>query len=76
MAAVRPQRDRAKGPAPRRLPGFRFYQDSHGDWRWRLVSANGRTVADSAEGYKRRAGAERGAIAAAALARVILEATP
>jgi uncharacterized protein YegP (UPF0339 family) len=30
---------------------FFMYQDKRGDWRWRLVAANGKTVADSAEGY-------------------------
>lgn len=24
------------------------------DWRWRLVASNGKTIADSAEGYRRR----------------------
>jgi uncharacterized protein YegP (UPF0339 family) len=30
---------------------FHTYQDSAGDWRWRLISTNGRIVADSGEGY-------------------------
>lgn len=29
-----------------------LYQDYRGEWRWRLRSSNGRTVADSGEGYK------------------------
>jgi len=31
-----------------------FYQDTAGDWRWRAKRA-GRIVADSAEGYRRKA---------------------
>ena len=31
------------------------YQDTADEWRWRAVAANGRTIADSAEGYVRRA---------------------
>ena len=27
------------------------YEDREGDFRWRLVASNGRTIADSAEGY-------------------------
>lgn len=30
------------------------YRGADGDWRWRMVAANGRIVADSAEGYRRR----------------------
>jgi len=30
-----------------------FYKDASGQWRWRVVAANGEVVADSAEGYKR-----------------------
>lgn len=28
------------------------YRDQAGEWRWRRVSTNGETVADSGEGYK------------------------
>lgn len=34
---------------------FEIYKDTLGDWRWRLLSRNGRIVADSGEGYKSRA---------------------
>ena len=34
---------------------FRVYQDAAGEWRWRLVSANGRILAVSGEGYRHRA---------------------
>jgi uncharacterized protein YegP (UPF0339 family) len=30
---------------------FEIYNDTQGDWRWRLRARNGRIVADSAEGY-------------------------
>jgi uncharacterized protein YegP (UPF0339 family) len=30
---------------------FHTYKDHIGEWRWRLISSNGRTVADSGEGY-------------------------
>lgn len=32
-------------------PHFQVYPDSRGSWRWRLVAANGLTIADSGEGY-------------------------
>ena len=31
-----------------------LYQDAVGEWRWRLTAANGRILAVSSEGYKRR----------------------
>jgi uncharacterized protein len=30
---------------------FKLYQDGTMMWRWRLKAANGRTIADSGEGY-------------------------
>ena len=33
---------------------FVVYKDSAGDFRWRLVAPNGRTVADSGEGYRNK----------------------
>jgi uncharacterized protein YegP (UPF0339 family) len=39
---------------------FELYQDSQGEWRWRLKAKNGRTVADSGEGYTSRAAAQHG----------------
>lgn len=38
---------------------FEFYEDKHGEYRWRLVAANGRIMADSAEGYTTEAHAKR-----------------
>lgn len=40
-------------------PRFDLYQDKAGEWRWRLVAKNGRTIADSGEGYATKGGAER-----------------
>lgn len=39
---------------------FEIYKDATGDWRWRLRTTNGNTVADSAEGYRHREDCERG----------------
>lgn len=30
---------------------FHTYIDAAGEWRWQLISTNGRIVADSGEGY-------------------------
>lgn len=46
------QRGRATDPAH-----FEVYADAAGEHRWRLVAKNGKTVADSGEGYKRQASA-------------------
>lgn len=35
-------------------PRFHVYQDEASLWRWRLVTVNGRTIADSGEGYTRQ----------------------
>lgn len=40
---------------------FVIYKDSSDEWRWTLVAKNGEKVADSAEGYKRKADCVRGA---------------
>lgn len=37
-----------------------IYKDRKGEWRWRFVAPNGRIVADSGEGYKRKGNAIRG----------------
>ena len=34
-----------------------IYRDAKREWRWRLRASNGRIVADSGEGYRRRASA-------------------
>lgn len=33
---------------------FEVFKDHAGEWRWRLTAANGRIIADSAEGYSKR----------------------
>jgi uncharacterized protein YegP (UPF0339 family) len=37
-------------PAARRV--FQVYEDSAGEWRWRLVAGNERIIAASGEGYR------------------------
>lgn len=39
---------------------FELYEDGAGEWRWRLVHDNGNVIADSAEGYSSKSGAENG----------------
>jgi uncharacterized protein len=36
-----------------------IYQDKRGEWRWRLVAANGNIQADSGEGYTRKLSCRR-----------------
>lgn len=36
---------------------FHIYRDRKGEYRWRLKAGNGRIVAVSGEGYRRKAGA-------------------
>jgi len=38
-----------------RTPKLEIYRDARREWRWRLKASNGRIVADSGEGYRRRA---------------------
>jgi len=38
-------------------PAFYIYEDSAGEYRWRLVAGNNEIVADSAEGYETKSGA-------------------
>lgn len=33
---------------------YSVYKDAKGEWRWRLVAANNRIIADSGEGYHNR----------------------
>lgn len=40
---------------------FELYQDAAGEWRWKLVAANGLIVADSAEGYSSFSNVKRAA---------------
>ena len=34
---------------------FEIYKGTDGKWRWRLLARNGRILADSGEGYARKA---------------------
>ena len=38
---------------------FQIYRDKAGKWRWRLRAGNHRIIADSGEGYSRRAAAAK-----------------
>lgn len=40
-------------------PHFEVYEDSAGQWRWRMVAGNGRIVADSGEGYDSKSSVKR-----------------
>ena len=40
-------------------PHFEVYEDSAGEWRWRMVASNGRIVADGGEGYSSRSAVRR-----------------
>jgi uncharacterized protein YegP (UPF0339 family) len=42
-----------------RTAKLEIYRDAKREWRWRLRAANGRIVADSGEGYRRRASVYR-----------------
>ena len=53
-----------------RGPVYRVYEDHAHEWRWRLVAANGRVIADSGESYTRPGDAERAAQTAAYAASV------
>jgi len=33
---------------------YYYFKDTAGEWRWHLKAANGRIIADSAEGYKNK----------------------
>jgi uncharacterized protein YegP (UPF0339 family) len=44
-----------------KTPILRVYEDSASQWRWKLQATNGRTIADSSEGYTRMADAVRAA---------------
>jgi len=51
-----------------RTSKLEIYRDARREWRWRLKASNGRIMADSGEGYRRRASARH----AAARVRTIL----
>ena len=43
----------------KKTSALQVYCDDSGEWRWRLRAANGRSVADGAEGYQTRRGCVR-----------------
>lgn len=43
-----------------RRPRFIIYRDRLGEFRWRLRAANGRIIADGAEGYRTKRGCLNG----------------
>ncbi len=43
----------------KRTSKFVVFKDAAGEWRWQLLASNGKIVADSGEGYKRKASAEK-----------------
>ena len=34
---------------------YQVFKDARGEWRWRLISTNGKRIAGSGEGYKSKA---------------------
>lgn len=56
-----------------RVETVRVYSDEAGEWRWTAKAENGKTVADSGEGYKHRSHAERMAREMFPAAKVVLE---
>jgi len=46
--------------APASKATFELFQDRANEWRWRLVHNNGNIIADSGEGYSRKATARKG----------------
>ncbi|SEA19484.1 Uncharacterized conserved protein YegP, UPF0339 family [Haloplanus vescus] len=62
-SGAREAAERVRGGAPEADlpdidgPAFEVYEDSAGEWRWRLRYANGEIGADSGEGYGSRSAA-------------------
>jgi uncharacterized protein YegP (UPF0339 family) len=47
-------------PGVEAMATFELYTDQAGEYRWRLKSSNGRIIATSSEGYKKKSDCERG----------------
>jgi uncharacterized protein YegP (UPF0339 family) len=47
----------SKSGKPNRRAMWELYKDAAGEFRWRLLSANGRIIADSGEGFATKGGA-------------------
>lgn len=39
---------------------FHIYKDNNNEYRWRLVAANGKIIADSGEGYTTKSACQAG----------------
>ena len=50
----------APGDEPASKARFELFRDAADEWRWRLRHRNGNVIADSGEGYDRKAGAING----------------
>jgi uncharacterized protein YegP (UPF0339 family) len=46
--------------ADRPYPSFLIYKDAKGEYRWRFQAANTKIIADSGEGYKKKADCQHG----------------
>ncbi|TIR27201.1 MAG: DUF1508 domain-containing protein [Mesorhizobium sp.] len=46
--------------ADRPYPSFLIYKDKSGEYRWRYQASNTLVIADSGEGYKRKADCQHG----------------
>lgn len=46
--------------ANRPYPSFLIYKDKAGEYRWRYQASNTKTIADSGEGYKKKADCRHG----------------
>jgi len=46
--------------AERTYPSYWLYKDNRDEWRWTYEASNGKTIAVSSEGYKKRSDCERG----------------
>ncbi|UXN70589.1 DUF1508 domain-containing protein [Devosia neptuniae] len=44
----------------RPYPSFLIYKDNKGEYRWRYQASNAKIIADSGEGYVKKADCERG----------------
>lgn len=55
-----PAHDDAMNRRPGKKHTIRIYQDALGEYRWRRMAPNGRTISDSGEGYVEARFARRG----------------
>ena len=60
-------------PEEARNDRIEVYKDRADEWRWRYRAANGRKIADGAEGYQNIADAMKGAAAVTARTLIFVE---